>query len=191
MCIRDSYRSERNPFLGAAESVVESVAKLVAAGCDAKLAYLSLQEYFEKLRDEPQRWGKPFAALLGALSAQIGLKAAAIGGKDSMSGSFLDMDVPPTLVSFAIAPAQADKLVTPEFKKSDDPVYLFTAPKGDYAGTLELWDRFYQLCQSGKVRSAWALTSGGVAEGLSLILISAGGRGAAPSPARPSPALRS
>ena len=72
----------------------------------------------------------------------------------------------PTLVSFAIAPAQADKLVTPEFKKSDDPVYLFTAPKGDYAGTLELWERFYQLCQSGKVRSAWALTSGGVAEGL-------------------------
>ncbi len=162
----DPYRSERNPFLGAAESVVESVAKLAAAGCDAKLAYLSLQEYFEKLRDEPQRWGKPFAALLGALSAQIGLKAAAIGGKDSMSGSFLDMDVPPTLVSFAIAPAQADKLVTPEFKKSDDPVYLFTAPKGDYEGTLAMWEQFYQLCQSGKVRAAWALTSGGVAEGL-------------------------
>ena len=135
----DPYRSERNPFVGAAESVVELVAKLAAAGCDARLAYLSLQEYFEKLRDEPLRWGKPFAALLGALSAQIGLKAAAIGGKDSMSGSFLDMDVPPTLVSFAIAPARADQLVTAEFKKSDDPVYLFTAPKGDYEGTLAMW----------------------------------------------------
>ena len=110
---------------------MESVAKLTAAGADPKLAYLSLQEYFEKLRDEPSRWGKPFAALLGALSAQIGLKAAAIGGKDSMSGSFLNMDVPPTLVSFAIAPADAEQVVSPEFKKSDDPVYLFTAPKGD------------------------------------------------------------
>jgi phosphoribosylformylglycinamidine synthase len=162
----DPYRSERNPFVGAAESVVESVAKLTAAGCDPKLAYLSLQEYFEKLRDEPDRWGKPFAALLGALSAQIGLKAAAIGGKDSMSGSFLDMDVPPTLVSFAIAPAKADGIVSPEFKKSGDPVYLFTAPKGDYAGTLAMWEQFHALCQAGKVRAAWALTSGGVAEGL-------------------------
>ena len=95
----DPYRSERNPFVGAAEAVVESVAKLTAAGADPKLAYLSLQEYFEKLRDEPSRWGKPFAALLGALSAQIGLKAAAIGGKDSMSGSFLNMDVPPRIAA--------------------------------------------------------------------------------------------
>ena len=133
-CGFDPYRSERNPFLGAAESVVESVAKLAAAGCDAKLAYLSLQEYFEKLRDEPQRWGKPFAALLGALSAQIGLEAAAIGGKDSMSGSFLDMDVPPTLVSFAIAPAQADKLVTPEFKKSGAPCLPVHRPQGGLCG---------------------------------------------------------
>ena len=162
----DPYRSERNPFVGAAESVVESVAKLTAAGADPKLAYLSLQEYFEKLRDEPSRWGKPFAALLGALSAQIGLKAAAIGGKDSMSGSFLNMDVPPTLVSFAIAPADAEQVVSPEFKKSDDPVYLFTAPKGDYAGTLAMWERFHELVKAGKVRAAWAVTSGGVAEGL-------------------------
>ena len=162
----DPYRSERNPFVGAAESVVESVAKLTAAGADPKLAYLSLQEYFEKLRDEPSRWGKPFAALLGALSAQIGLKAAAIGGKDSMSGSFLNMDVPPTLVSFAIAPADAEQVVSPEFKKSDDPVYLFTAPEGDYAGTLTMWERFHELVKAGKVRAAWAVTSGGVAEGL-------------------------
>ncbi len=162
----DPYRSARNPFLGAAESVVESVAKLAASGADASLAYLSLQEYFEKLRDEPARWGKPFAALLGALSAQIGLKAAAIGGKDSMSGSFLDMDVPPTLVSFAIAPANADEVVSTEFKQAGDPVYLFTAPKGDYAGMLELWAKFHELVKAGKVRAAWAVTSGGVAEGV-------------------------
>ncbi len=162
----DPYRSARNPFVGAAESVVESVAKLAASGADASLAYLSLQEYFEKLRDEPARWGKPFAALLGALSAQIGLKAAAIGGKDSMSGSFLDMDVPPTLVSFAIAPANADEVVSTEFKQAGDPVYLFTAPKGDYAGMLELWKRFHALVKAGKVRAAWAVTGGGVAEGL-------------------------
>ena len=162
----DPYRSARNPFQGAAESVVESIAKLTASGADPKMAYLSLQEYFEKLRDEPSRWGKPFAAVLGALSAQIGLKAAAIGGKDSMSGSFLDMDVPPTLVSFAIAPANAEQVVSPEFKKSDDPVYLFTAPKGDYDGTLAMWEQFHKLVQSGKVCAAWAVTSGGVAEGL-------------------------
>ena len=162
----DPYRSQRNPFVGAAQSVVESVAKLTATGADPRLAYLSLQEYFEKLRDEPLRWGKPFAALLGALSAQIGLKAAAIGGKDSMSGSFLDMDVPPTLVSFAIAPADASHIVSPEFKRSGDPVYLFTAPKGDYAATLEGWVKFHQLVKAGKVRAAWAVTTGGVAEGL-------------------------
>ena len=104
----DPYRMERNPFRGARCSVVESVAKVVAAGGDASKVYLSLQEYFERLRDEPARWGKPFAALLGAYQAQIGLGVAAIGGKDSMSGSFLDMDVPPTLVSFAIAPEKVE-----------------------------------------------------------------------------------
>ena len=162
----DPYRSARNPFQGAAKSVVESVAKLAAAGCDPTLAYLSLQEYFEKLRDEPARWGKPFAALLGALSAQIGLKAAAIGGKDSMSGSFLDMDVPPTVVSFAIAPADAGKIVSAEFKKSGHPVYLFAAPEGDYEGTLAMWNRYHELVEAGKVQAAWAVTTGGIAEGI-------------------------
>ncbi len=162
----DPYRSERNPFVGAAESVVESVAKLAAAGCDPDLAYLSLQEYFEKLRDEPKRWGKPFAALLGALSAQLELNTAAIGGKDSMSGSFLDMDVPPTVVSFAIAPAKAGDIISVEFKKTGDPVYLFSAPKGDYAATRAMWKQYHALCKSGKVRAAWAVTTGGVAEGL-------------------------
>ena len=92
-----------DPYTGAYNAIYTSVAKLVAAGCDYKTAYLSLQEFFEKLKDEPTRWGKPFAALLGALDAQLELGAAAIGGKDSMSGTFLDKDVPPTLISFAIA----------------------------------------------------------------------------------------
>ena len=114
----------RDPFTGAAASVVDSMAKLVAAGCDRRQAYLTFQEYFEKLRDEPLRWGKPFSALLGALDAQLGLDVAAIGGKDSMSGSFLDLDVPPTLISFAIAPAKAGEVLTPEFKGAGHPVYL-------------------------------------------------------------------
>ena len=113
----DPYLMERNPYTGAFVSVLTSMAKLVAAGCDPTRAYASFQEYFEKLRDEPARWGKPFAALLGALSAQLGLGVAAIGGKDSMSGSFLDLDVPPTLISFAIAPAKAEKVLSPDLRK--------------------------------------------------------------------------
>ena len=93
-----------NPYTGAQASIIFSVAKIVAAGADYKKVYLALQEFFEKLRNEPARWGKPFQALLGALDAQLGLDAAAIGGKDSISGMFLDKDVPPTVISFAIAP---------------------------------------------------------------------------------------
>ena len=100
-----------DPYRGAHDAVYTSVAKLVAAGADYHKAYLTLQEFFEKLRNEPVRWGKPFAALLGALDAQLELGAAAIGGKDSMSGTFLDHDVPPTLISFAIAPVRAGELV--------------------------------------------------------------------------------
>ena len=100
-------------YRGAHDAVYTSVAKLVAAGADYHKAYLSLQEFFEKLRNEPARWGKPFAALLGALDAQLELSAAAIGGKDSMSGSFLDRDVPPTLISFAIAPLLEGELLIP------------------------------------------------------------------------------
>ncbi len=121
----DPARMSADPFQGAYESVITSVAKLIAAGCDYHLAYLTFQEYFEKLREEPSRWGKPFSALLGALSAQLDLRIAAIGGKDSMSGSFLDLDVPPTLISFAIAPAKAGDVLSPEFKSAGDPVYLF------------------------------------------------------------------
>ncbi|MFC0265541.1 phosphoribosylformylglycinamidine synthase [Alloscardovia macacae] len=107
---------EKNQYTGAYLSVVESVAKLVSAGFTREKAYLSFQEYFEKLRDEPARWGKPTAAVLGALMAQVDLGIAAIGGKDSMSGSFEDLDVPPTLVSFAVSTGHVDRATSPEFK---------------------------------------------------------------------------
>ena len=110
------YIMSKNQFTGAYLSVVESLAKLVAAGFEHEKAYLSFQEYFEKLRDEPERWGKPTAAVLGALMAQIDLGAGAIGGKDSMSGSFEDLDVPPTLISFAVAVGNMKRATSPEFK---------------------------------------------------------------------------
>ena len=114
------YIMSKNQFTGAYLSVVESLAKLVAAGFEHEKAYLSFQEYFEKLRDEPERWGKPAAAVLGALMAQVDLGAGAIGGKDSMSGSFEDeageLNVPPTLISFAVAVGKAARAVSPEFK---------------------------------------------------------------------------
>ena len=156
---------EKDPFHGAGVSVIDSVAKLVAAGCDPTKVYLSFQEYFEKLRSDPVRWGKPFAALLGAFTAQIGLGVAAIGGKDSMSGSFLGLDVPPTLISFAIAPERAQNVITPEFKEAGHPVYLFH-PKysGDYGDLKALWMDFHQLCLAGHVKAAWAVTAGGSAE---------------------------
>ena len=149
-----------DPYCGAHAAVYNSMAKLVAAGADYKLAYLTLQEFFEKLRNEPARWGKPFAALLGAMDAQIELGAAAIGGKDSMSGSFLDMDVPPTLISFAIAPIKASDVLTPEFKEAGHPVYLF-APVDETAESVkETWETFHTLCKEGKVKAAWAVENG-------------------------------
>ena len=149
-----------DPYTGAHAAVYNSMAKLVAAGADYKAAYLTLQEFFEKLRNEPLRWGKPFAALLGAMDAQIELGAAAIGGKDSMSGTFLDKDVPPTLISFAIAPIMADEVLSPEFKQAGDPVYLF-APTDESAESLKAaWETFYDLHKAGKVKAAWAVENG-------------------------------
>ena len=165
----DPYYTEQNPFLGASAAVVESVAKLVAAGCDYKTAYLTFQEYFERLGRDPHRFGKPLSALLGAYKAQEELCLAAIGGKDSMSGSFDDMDVPPTLVSFAIAPEEADKLISPEFKAAGHPVYLLDAaytPDGapDYQAIKPMWEEITDLIHAGKIVSAWALSVGGVSE---------------------------
>ena len=159
--------SSQSPFAGAATAVIESVSKLVAAGCDPDAAYLTFQEYFERLRTEPERWGKPFSALLGAFTAQIGLGVAAIGGKDSMSGSFNELDVPPTLVSFAIAAQNAGKVLTPEFKSAGHPVYLFTAPGyRDLEGTKEMFCQVHALADQGKLLSGWSLTAGGAAEGI-------------------------
>ena len=156
-----------DPYLGAQASIVSSVAKIVAAGADYKKVYLTLQEFFEKLRSDSARWGKPFQALLGALQAQLGLNAAAIGGKDSMSGTFLDKDVPPTLISFAIAPIQAGDVISNEFKAAGHPVYRFGGcALNDYEGLKANWEAFHALCQAGKVCAAWAVDGGGIAEGV-------------------------
>ena len=136
------------------------MAKLVAAGADYKKVYLSFQEFFERLKTDPKRWGKPFSALLGAMDAQLELSAAAIGGKDSMSGSFMDMDVPPTLISFAVCPLKAGEVLSPEFKEAGNPVCLFES--GD---SKSAWEQFYALHKAGKVKSAWAVEYG-LAEGI-------------------------
>ncbi len=149
-----------DPYTGAHAAIYNSVAKLVAAGADYRKSYLSLQEFFEKLKNEPERWGKPFAALLGALDAQLELGAAAIGGKDSMSGTFQDLDVPPTLISFAIAPIDQAEVLSPEFKEAGHPVYLF-GPTDESAESLKTaWERFYELHKAGKVKAAWAVENG-------------------------------
>ena len=149
-----------DPYTGAHAAVYNSVAKLVASGADYKLAYLTLQEFFEKLRNEDGRWGKPFAALLGAMDAQLELGAAAIGGKDSMSGTFLDKDVPPTLISFAIAPIDKNQVLTPEFKAAGHPVYLF-GPTDETAESMkQTWEHFHALHMAEKIHAAWAVEHG-------------------------------
>ena len=157
----DPDRMSVDPYAGAQESVIVSMAKIVAAGADYKKAYLTLQEFFERLRTEPERWGKPFSALLGALDAQLNLNAAAIGGKDSMSGSFMDLDVPPTLISFAIAPVNASEVLTPEFKAAGRSVYVFgPGERTDYEGRKAAWDFFHDLCRQGRIKAAWAVEHG-------------------------------
>ncbi|MCL2031542.1 MAG: phosphoribosylformylglycinamidine synthase subunit PurQ, partial [Oscillospiraceae bacterium] len=163
----DPYLSEADPFGGAAHAVVTSLAKIVAAGVSPDTAYLTFQEYFPRPGGDPERWGLPAAALLGALEAQMGLGIASVGGKDSMSGSYETLDVPPALVSFAVGTARAGDILTPEFKAPGNPVYLFSAPPGpdgmpDYAALRALWTRFIALCREGRVLSAWALETGGV-----------------------------
>ena len=154
----DPVQMSCNPYKGAHNAVYTSVAKIVAAGADYKKAYLTLQEFFEKLRNEPNRWGKPFSALLGAFDAQMELGAAAIGGKDSMSGSFLDKDVPPTLISFAIAPALATDVISPEFKAAGHNVYLFCGCTAEERKAV--WEKFQSLRAQGKVAAAWAVEQG-------------------------------
>ncbi|MCF2622493.1 phosphoribosylformylglycinamidine synthase [Collinsella tanakaei] len=166
------FLMEADQFAGAYLSVVESVAKLVAAGFDHESAYLTFQEYFERLRTEPERWGKPVAAVLGALMAQVDLGIGAIGGKDSMSGSFEDLDVPPTLVSFAVAVGRADGAVSPEFKGvTHRVVRIAPAEYGedwrpDVAQLLDAFALVEKLADSGAALAISTPGYGGTAEAL-------------------------
>ena len=158
-----------SPFHGAAFAVVESLSKLLAIGADPLTARLTFQEYFERLHDVPSRWGKPAAALLGALTAQLGTGLPSIGGKDSMSGSFEDLDVPPTLVSFAVAMTKASKTISAEFKKSDSRVIYIPVPENkaemmpDWEELKKMYRGVYTLISSGKVLSASTVKEGGAA----------------------------
>ena len=156
----------QSPYEGSYLAVVESVAKLVAAGFDRKDAYLTFQEYFERMIADPSRWGQPFAALLGALDAQLNLEIASIGGKDSMSGTFEKMDVPPTLCSFAVAPGEAKNVISPEFKQAGSEIRLVSCDPFDADALKAMLDSVTEAIRTGEVRSAWALGLGGVAEGL-------------------------
>ena len=154
----DPEQTCTDPYTGAYNAVYTSMAKLAAAGADYRKAYLTFQEFFEKLRSEPERWGKPFAALLGTVDAQLELGAAALGGKDSMSGTFLDLDVPPTLISFAIAPLKTGEVLSPEFKEAGHPVYLFAGT--DAESTKHAWEELHALALNGRVKAAWAVENG-------------------------------
>ncbi len=166
--------SAKNPFLGALYAVVDSVTRSVVAGADYNDIYLTFQEYFERLGSDPKRWGKPLSALLGAYIAQKNLCSAAIGGKDSMSGSFNDIDVPPTLVSFAVAPITASKAISSEFKGANNMVFMLS-PKydennmPDFESLKQLYDMVYMMMNDDKVKlikSAWAVGFGGAMEGI-------------------------
>ena len=162
---------EKSPYHGAYLAVVESVCKLVAHGGSFNEVYLTFQEYFEKPKADPARWGKPMAALLGAYKAQKDFEIASIGGKDSMSGSFENIDVPPTLVSFAVTTDDINCVISPEFKKSGSKVYIIKPEYNednlpDATSLKNVFDRVTKLMRSGKVLSAYTPTYGGVAEAI-------------------------
>lgn len=168
----DPYLSSYSTYHGAVYAVIESVAKLVATGANISDIYLTFQEYFERLGNDPKRWGKPFGALLGAFDAQLGMEMGAIGGKDSMSGSFNDLDVPPTLVSFAIAPVKASKVISNDLKKAGSKLYVATISRDEndlpnYAEVKAQYKKITDLILAGKVLSASAVRSGGICETLS------------------------
>lgn len=165
------YIAEQSPYHSAYLAVVESVSKLVATGASLDETYLSFQEYFEKLGKDPSRWGKPLAALLGAFRAQMELSVAAIGGKDSMSGSFEDLDVPPTLVSFAVTTERLSNIISPELKAAGHKLTWLRPSYGEdglpLADSLrETFETVNKLVREGKVCGAYTPTYGGVAEGL-------------------------
>ncbi|MBQ2487036.1 MAG: phosphoribosylformylglycinamidine synthase, partial [Ruminococcus sp.] len=161
--------SSWSPFHSAAFSVTESLSKLAAVGCDPSKARLTFQEYFERLGDNPKRWGKPAAALLGALSAQLGYGTPSIGGKDSMSGSFNELDVPPTLVSFAVGMSEASKTVSAKFKRCGSTVKLLEIPVDnesglpDYNAAMDLMMSVYAGVRDGSILAASVVKEGGAA----------------------------
>jgi phosphoribosylformylglycinamidine synthase len=161
--------SSWSPFHGGVYAVIEAVARVAACGGDYRSIRLSLQEYFPKPGRDPRRWGRPFAALLGAFTAQQQLAIPAIGGKDSMSGSFKDQDVPPTLVAFAVAMVDVRRVVSPEFKKTNSWVLLLPLPRDeqempDFAALKKNYARVHALIQKGKILAAQSLHGGGLAE---------------------------
>lgn len=163
--------SAYSPYLGASYAVIESLAKIVAVGGDYRKARLSFQEYFERMGTDSTRWGKPFAALLGALDAQREFNTPAIGGKDSMSGTFKDIDVPPTLISFAVTTENVDNIISSEFKGAGNYIYLVKSePNADYtpnyAEIKAGFDRVIEAIKAKKVVSASVVKFGGIAESL-------------------------
>ena len=168
----DPYLSSWSPYHGAAYAVTESVARIVAAGGDYKKIRFTFQEYFRRMTEDPKRWSQPFAALLGAYAAQMGFGLPSIGGKDSMSGTFNDIDVPPTLVSFAVDVAKLQDVITPELKKAGNKLVWLRAPKDqydlpDYTGIMEQYEKLHNDMQAGKVVSAYALDRHGIAAAVS------------------------
>ena len=168
----DPYLSSWSPYHGAIYAVVESVAKIVASGGDYRKIRFTFQEYFRRMTEDPKRWSQPFAALLGAYDAQIGFGLPSIGGKDSMSGTFQDIDVPPTLVSFAVDMATEDEIITPEFKKAGNKIVWMKIERDEYdlpvyTQVMEQYGKFADDIHSGKIVSAYALDRHGIAAAVS------------------------
>ncbi len=168
----DPYLSSWSPYHGSLYAVLESITKIVAAGGDYKKIRFTFQEYFRRMTEDKKRWSQPFASLLGAYDAQIGFGLPSIGGKDSMSGTFNDIDVPPTLVSFAVDVAKEKDIITPELKKKDNPIYLFSIEKDEfdkpvYEQVMKLYELIHTLIQKKIIISAYSLDSKGIAAALS------------------------
>ncbi len=164
----DPYLSSWSPYHGAIYAVLESVSRIVACGGDYRKIRLTFQEYFRRMTEDPKRWSQPFAALLGAYDAQLGFGLPSIGGKDSMSGSFNDMDVPPTLVSFAVDVASDRTVLAPELKKPGNKLVLLSIQKDgydlpDYAQIKEQYGKFFEDVKAGRIVSAYALDGKGLA----------------------------
>lgn len=172
----DAKISAWSPYHGAIDAVTSSLAKLTAMGADFSKAYLTFQEYFERLEKNPDKWGKPFAALLGAFKAQMNFGVAAIGGKDSMSGTFENLNVPPTLVSFAVATVDADKIISPEFKSAGHKIYIVDCPRDEFnvPNFRELRKKFTTVnshISAGKIVAAQSIGVGGIAEAISKMAV--------------------